>query len=131
MNAMKYSALILVLVAPVALAQTATSPPKPVSFPGGDRDNGTHAATILMMGVSPRAVALGEAMGAVDADPSDIWYNAAGLGRIKTNALIVTGSQRFTDTQLGGVAVTFPTTLATFAVGARGFNAGSIEETEN
>jgi outer membrane protein OmpA-like peptidoglycan-associated protein len=131
MNAMKFSALILALASQAALAQTATSPPKPVELPHGDRDNGIHAATILQMPISPRAVALGEAMGAVDADPSDIWYNAAGLGRIKTNALIVTGSQRFTDTQLGGVAVTFPTTLATFAVGARGFNAGSIEESEN
>jgi len=131
MKAMKVSALILTLVAPAAFAQTATSPPKPVDFPGGDRDNGTHAATILQMGISPRAVALGEAMGAVDADPSDIWYNAAGLGRLKTNSFIVTGSQRFVDTQLGGVAVTFPTSLATFAVGARGFNAGTIEETEN
>jgi len=131
MNSTKSSLLLLLFAAPLAFAQTSTTPPKPVDFPGGDRDNGTHAATILMMGISPRAVALGEAMGAVDADPSDIWYNAAGLGRIKTNSFIVTGSQRFVDTQLGGVAITFPTSLATFAVGARGFNAGTIEETEN
>src|SRR3954469_25720532 len=131
MNSTKSSLLLLLFAAPLALAQTSTTPPKPVDFPGGDRDNGTHAATILMIGISPRAVALGEAMGAVDADPSDIWYNSAGLGRIKTNSFIVTGSQRFVDTQLGGVAITFPTSLATFAIGARGFNAGNIEETEN
>lgn len=128
---MKYVLLPLLVAGSVAAAQTATTPPKPVDFPTGERDNGVHAATILKMGISPRAVALGEAMGAVDGDPADIFYNAAGLARIKTNSFLVTGSQRFGDTQLGGVAVTFPTTLATFAVGARGFNAGTIEQTEN
>jgi outer membrane protein OmpA-like peptidoglycan-associated protein len=132
MKSVTLSTLALVLVASTASAQgTATSPPKPVSFPSGDRDGGTFASTILGMGISPRAVGLAEAMGAIDADPADIWYNAAGLARLKTNAIIATGSQRFVDTQLAGVAVTFPTTLATFAVGARAFNAGTIDEVEN
>ena len=131
MNRIQYAVLLLSVVAPMALAQTATTPSKPADFPGGDRDAGTHSSTILGMGISPRAVALGEAMGAISGDPSDIWYNAAGLGRIKTNSFIVTGSQRFGDTQLGGAAVTFPTSIATFAIGARGFNGGTIEQTEN
>ena len=61
----RYFALLLALPAHAALAQTATTGQKPVNFPGGDRDNGIHAATLLEMGISPRAVALGEAMGAV------------------------------------------------------------------
>ena len=131
MKCMKLVVFSLVIAHSAWAQGTATSPPKPVSFPGGDRDKGTFASTILEMGISPRAVGLAEAMGAVDADPSDIWYNAAGLARIKTNSIIVTGSQRFVDTQLGGIAVTFPTTIASFAVGARGFNAGTIDEVEN
>lgn len=131
MNRIKLSAFLVIVGAPVAIAQTATTPSKPASFSGGDRDNGTHSSTILEMGITPRAIGLGEAMGAVAGDPSSIWYNAAGLGRIKTNSFLVTGTQRFGDTQLGGVAVTFPTTIATFAIGARGFNGGTIEQTEN
>lgn len=124
-------ALLTLAWAPAALAQSSTTPPSPVGFSGGDRDNGVHAATILMMGIAPRAVALGEAMGAVEGDPSAIWYNAAGLARIKTNAFLVTGSQRFGDSQLGGASVTFPTTLATFGIGARALYAGTIDQTEN
>jgi outer membrane protein OmpA-like peptidoglycan-associated protein len=131
MHRLRLSLLFLVVAAPVAWSQTATTSPKPLSVPSGDQDNGVHAATLLMMGISPRAVALGEAMGAIEGDPSSMWYNAAGLGRIKTNSFIVTGSQRFADTQLGGASVTFPTDIGTFAIAARGFNAGTIEQSEN
>lgn len=119
------------LVAPAAFAQTSITPDRSVSFPYGDRDNGVHAATILRMGVAPRGVALGEAMGAVEGDPSSLWYNAAGIARIKTNSFFVTGSQRFGDTQLASAAVTFPTALGTFGIGGRAFNAGTVDVTEN
>src|SRR3954464_11682146 len=121
-------ALLLALAAPAALAQTATTGQKPVSFPGGDRDNGIFAATLLELPISPRAAALGEAMGAVEGDPSSMWYNAAGLARIKTNSFMVTASQRFADTQLGGASVTFPTDIATFGIAARFLDAGTIEQ---
>lgn len=128
MQRARYFALLLTLSAPAALAQTATTGQKPVSFPGGDRDNGIHAATLLELPISPRAVALGEAMGAVEGDPSSMWYNAAGLGRIKTNSFMVTASQRFADSQLGGASVTFPTDIGTFAIAARALNEGTIEQ---
>jgi outer membrane protein OmpA-like peptidoglycan-associated protein len=131
MQRASYFALLFLLTAPAALAQTATTGQKPVNFPGGDRDNGIFAATLLGMPISPRAVALGEAMGAVEGDPSSMWYNAAGLGRIKTNSFMVTASQRFADTQLGGASVTFPTDIGTFAIAARGLNEGTIEQTTN
>lgn len=131
MQRARYLALLLVLAAPTAMAQTATTGQKPVSFPGGDQDNGIFAATLLEMGVSPRAVGLGEAMGAVEGDPSSMWYNAAGLARIKTNSLMVAASQRFADTQLGAASITFPTDIGTFAIAARGLNEGTIEQTTN
>lgn len=131
MHRLRLSFLLLVVAAPVALSQIATTSPKPVNVAGGDRDNGVHAATLLGMGISPRAVALGEAMGAVEGDPSSMWYNAAGLGRIKTNSFLVTARQGFADTQLGGASVTFPTDIGTFAIAARGFNAGTIDQSEN
>ena len=124
-------ALLLAVAAPSAMAQTATTGQKPVSFPGGDRDNGIFASTLLEMPISPRAVALAEAMGAVEGDPSSMWYNAAGLARIKTNSMMVTASQRFADTQLGGATVTFPTDIGTFAIAGRALNEGTIEQTTN
>lgn len=132
MKRLTYGLLLLAVAAPAALAQTtSTNKNDPVSFPAGDQDNGINASTILGMGISPRAVALGEAMGAVAGDPSALFYNTAGIALIKTNSFFVTGSQRFGDTQLVGAAVTFPTAIGTFGVGARGFNAGTIDVTEN
>jgi outer membrane protein OmpA-like peptidoglycan-associated protein len=119
------------LAVPVAGAQTTTTGGEAVDFPSGDRDNGIHAATLLQMGITPRAVALGEAMAAGEGDPSSLWYNTAGIARIKTNSFFVTGSQRFAETQLVGTAVTFPTPIGTFGIGARAFNAGTIDVTEN
>src|SRR3954462_1542722 len=121
-------ALLLALAAPAALALTATTGQKPVNFPGGDRDNGIFASTLLELPISPRGVALGEAMGAVEGDPSSMWYNAAGLARIKTNSLMVTASQRFADTQLGGGTVTFPTDIGTFAIAGRALNEGTLKQ---
>ena len=126
-----YYALLLALAAPAALAQTATTGQKPISLAGGDQDNGIHAATILSMAISPRAVALGEAMGAIEGDPASMWYNAAGLARIKTNSFLVTATQRFADTQLGGASVTFPTDIGVFAIAARALNEGTIEQSSN
>src|SRR5881275_3665770 len=131
MQRVRTLAFLLAFAAPAAMAQTATTGQKPVNFPGGDRDNGIHAATLLEMGISPRAVALGEAMGAVEGDPSSMWYNAAGLGRIKTNSFMVTARQGFADTQLGGATVTFPTDIGTFAIAGRALNEGTIEQTTN
>ena len=122
---------LLLLAGSTAVAQTSTTGGDPVDFPSGDRDNGIHSSTLLQMGISPRAVALAEAMAAIEGDPSSIWYNTAGIARIKTNSFFVTGSQRFGETQLAGAAVTFPTPLGTFGIGARAFNAGTIEVTEN
>ena len=124
-------ALLFASVASAAFGQTATTGQKPVNVPGGDRDNGIFAATLLEMPISPRGVGLGEAMGAVEGDPSSMWYNAAGLGRIKTNSFMVTASQRFGDTQLGGASVTFPTDIGTFAIAARAVNEGTIEQSTN
>jgi outer membrane protein OmpA-like peptidoglycan-associated protein len=96
-------------------------------FAGGDQDGGVHSMTILGMPVSPRAIALGEAMAGIDRDPAAIWYNTAGLAGMETNAFTVTASQRFAQTQLGGAAVAFPTQLATFGIATRFFNGGTVE----
>ncbi len=110
------------LAASAALASSAQA-----QFGGGGQDAGVYSMTILGIPVSPRAVALGEAMAAIDRDPSTIWYNAAGMLGLRTNAFTVTAAQRFAQTQIIGTAVTFPTEIATFGIGARAFNAGTIE----
>jgi outer membrane protein OmpA-like peptidoglycan-associated protein len=96
-------------------------------FAGGDQDAGVYSMTLLGIPVSPRAVALGEAMAAIDRDPSAIWYNAAGMLGLRTNAFTVNAAQRFAQTQILGAAVTFPTEIATFGIAARAFNGGTIE----
>lgn len=121
---------LLALAIPAG-AQSTTNPDEPIDLSYGDRDAGIFASTLLRMGISPRAVGIGEAMGAVEGDASTLFYNAAGLGRITTNSFFVTGSQRFGDTQLAAAVVTFPTAIGTFGIGARAFNAGTIEVTEN
>jgi outer membrane protein OmpA-like peptidoglycan-associated protein len=116
---------------PIALLGVALSAliaePARAQFGGGDADGGVYSMTLLGIPVSPRAVALGEAMATIDRDPSAIWYNAAGLLGLRTNAFTVNAQQRFAQTQVLGAAVTFPTEIATFGIGARAFNAGTIE----
>jgi peptidoglycan-associated lipoprotein len=66
-------------------------------------------------------------MATVTEDPATIWYNAAGLARLRTNAFIVTGQQRFAQTQLVGAAVAFPTDLVSFGIAVRAFNGGTVD----
>jgi outer membrane protein OmpA-like peptidoglycan-associated protein len=115
----------LPLLGATLLVLTAT--PLRAQFSGGDQDGGTHAMTMLGMPISPRAVGIGEAMAAVDRDPSAIWYNTAGIAGLRTNAFTVNAAQRFAQTQLLGAAVIFPTEIATFGVAARIFNAGTVD----
>ena len=96
-------------------------------FAKGDQDGGTHGLNILGLPITPRAAALGEAMATTTEDPSAIWYNAAGLARLRTNAFIVTGQQRFAQTQLVGAAVAFPTDIVSFGIAMRAFNAGTVD----
>jgi outer membrane protein OmpA-like peptidoglycan-associated protein len=110
----------------VALSALIAGPAR-AQFGGGDADGGIYSMTLLGIPVSPRAVALGEAMAAIDRDPAAIWYNAAGMLGLRTNAFTVTAAQRFAQTQVLGAAVTFPTEIATFGIAARAFNAGTIE----
>jgi len=116
---------------PIALLGVALSTliagPTQAQFAGGDADGGIYSMTLLGIPVSPRAVALGEAMAAIDRDPSAIWYNAAGMLGLRTNAFTVNAQQRFAQTQVLGAAVTFPTEIATFGIAARAFNGGTIE----
>ena len=80
MTKLRNALLLLAVAAPVLSAQT-TTPKNEGSIPTGDADNGIHAMTMLMRGVTPRGVALGEAMGAVEGDPSTFFYNTAGIAR--------------------------------------------------
>ena len=131
MTKLRNAFLMLAVAAPMLGAQSTTTPDGPTSTPSGDADNGVRAATLLFRGITPRAVALGEAMGAVEGDPSALFYNTAGIARLKTNSFMVTGSQGFGNTQIAAAVVTFPTALGTFGIGARALNEGTIEETQN
>lgn len=118
-----------VRLAATVLAAAAVASPGAAraQFASGDADGGVNAMTILGMPVSPRAVGLGEAMGSIDRDPATLWYNAAGLAGLRTNAFTVTARQGFAQTQLVGAAAAFPTDIAAFGVAVRVFNAGTID----
>jgi peptidoglycan-associated lipoprotein len=115
----------------IAAAVAAAASPAAAQFSSGDADGGTNSMTILGIPVSPRAVALGEAMGSIDRDPANLWYNAAGLAGLKTNAYTVNAAQRFGQSQLVGVAAAFPTDIAAFGIAARVLNEGTITGTLN
>jgi len=118
---------VVALAGAVALAPSRAA----AQFSGGDADAGISAMTILGIPISPRAVALGEAMGSIDRDPAVLWYNAAGLAGLQTNAFTVTAAQRFGQSQIVGAAAAFPTDIAAFGIAARIFNAGTITGTLN
>jgi len=126
---MRHSTRLLALAGAILVA--APAPSFAQTFAGGDADGGVSSMTILGLPISPRAVALGEAMGSIDRDPSSLWYNAAGLAGLRTNAFTVTAAQRFAQTQLVGAAAAFPTDIAAFGIAARVFNAGTITGTLN
>ena len=111
----------------LALVSGLTPAGASAQFAKGDADGGVHALSILGLPISPRAAALGEAMATTTEDPAAIWYNAAGLARLRTNAFIVTGQQRFAQTQLVGAAVAFPTDIVSFGIAMRAFNAGTVD----
>ena len=82
-------AVPLAILAAAALAADARAVAAQTKFSSGDADGGRHAMTLLGIPISPRAVALGEAMGTIDQDPATLWYNAAGLAGLTTNAFTV------------------------------------------
>ena len=110
-----------------ALVGLLIAQPTSAQFAGGDQDGGIFSMTMLGIPITPRAVALGEAMSVISGDPATIWYNAAGLAGMTTNGFTVAAAQRFAQTQVVGTAVAFPTQIGTFGIAARAFNAGTIE----
>src|SRR5688500_20247734 len=85
----------------VALS-TLIAGPTQAQFAGGDADGGIYSMTLLGIPVSPRAVALGEAMAGIDRDPSAIWYSAAGLLGVRTSTCSIIEQQRFDQSQERG-----------------------------
>ncbi len=88
----------------------------------------TRAAILLTLPASSRALALGEAWGAVADDESALFYNPAQLARVR--ALAVGGSLQnyIASTTLGAFAVAVPLRYGTIGVGLQLLNYGSADE---
>jgi hypothetical protein len=88
----------------------------------------TRAAILLTLPASSRALALGEAWGAVADDESALFYNPAQLARV--HALAVGGSLQnyIASTTLGAFAVAVPLGHGTIGVGLQLLDYGSADE---
>jgi hypothetical protein len=88
----------------------------------------THAAILLTLPASTRALALGDAWGAAADDESALFYNPAQLARVR--GLAVGGSLQnyIASTTLGAFAVAVPLRYGTLGVGLQLLDYGSADE---
>ncbi len=78
---------------------------------------GTSAGAMLEIGVGARAEALGGAFVAVADDPSALYWNPAGIARIKSISLQASQTEWFIDTKLHNVDLVLPLAMLNSSLG--------------
>ena len=78
--------LILKIVVSLLIWQSAVVLPV-IAFAWGTKDVGTASMEFLRIGVGARPAAMGEAFSAVGDDGNSIFWNPAGLGRLRSQEL--------------------------------------------
>jgi hypothetical protein len=68
---------------------------------------GTTAASFLEIGVGARALAMGSAFTAMADDPSTIYWNVAGLAKLKRHGILVNHTEWIADTRFDFLAASF------------------------
>jgi len=96
-------------------------------FAGND-NTGTSAANFLKIGVSPRALALGGAFVANANDFSSLYWNPAGIARVKSLEVGVSYTDWILDIQHSFVGVVYP--LGSVGTIGVSFNSLSMDEME-
>lgn len=96
------------------------------------KDKGTSAAEFLKLGVGGRACGMGEAFSAVADDSSAIYWNPAGLARIKGRSAMFMHAALFE-----GISYEFlgygqkVKDMGTFGIGIQHLSIGTIQETDS
>ncbi|MBN1895130.1 PorV/PorQ family protein [bacterium] len=91
---------------------------------------GTTGAPFLEIGVGPRACAMGEAYTAIADDPSAVYWNPAGLNRIRSNDLMFSYHFWLLDMSLQHAGGVLPTRWGNFGCGLFYSSSGPIPRIE-
>ena len=93
---------------------------------------GTAGAQFLEVGVSARAIGMGDAFLATSDDASAVYYNPAGLTQIANREVMLTHVSYLADINYDFAALAYPTTKfgGTWGVGFYMLNAGDMDATQ-
>ncbi len=117
----KMAALALTLL----LAMTLLAPIASAYEPG------TSGLLFLRLGVSERAVAMGEAYTALATDATALYWNPAGLASVPTTQLHLMHNEWISSVRQEFVGLAHPTRLGTFALGVTGLTMDDMERRED
>jgi len=88
---------------------------------------GTTAASFLKLGVGARAAALGDAFTVIVDDSTSLYWNPAGLARIKERQLSATYNMWFAGINQGYLGIGMPLSGAVMAAGINYIDMGDLE----
>jgi len=88
---------------------------------------GTTAASFLKIGVGARAAAMGDAFTALADDPTALYWNPAGLIKLKERQLSATYNVWFAEINQGYVSIGFPLSRGVLGGGINYVSMGNIE----
>ncbi len=92
---------------------------------------GTSGLLFLRLGVSERAVAMGEAYTALATDATALYWNPAGLASVPTTQLHLMHNEWISSVRQEFVGLAHPTRLGTFALGVTGLTMDDMERRED
>lgn len=118
--------LLMVLVGGSLLAQTQ-------NYRENVSKRGTTAASFLEIGVGSRALAMGGAFTALSDDPTAIYWNIGGLGKIKRNGIVFNHTEWIADTRFEYLGAAFkigPWGTLGFSLTALGMNEMDVTTVE-
>lgn len=89
-------------------------------------NNASIIFPLLSMGVGARALGMGDAYTAVADDASAVYWNTAGLSRVKSGQLGLTYDKWFVDTMFGQIQFAYPLSVGTIGADIIYLNTGSL-----
>jgi len=88
---------------------------------------GTTAANFLKIGVGARATAMGDAFCSLTDDGTSLYWNPAGLARIKKNEFLVMYNRWFQDISQGYISVSYPSKRGVLGIAINYVDMGTME----
>ncbi len=92
---------------------------------------GTSGLLFLRLGVSERAVAMGEAYTALATDATALYWNPAGLASVSNTQLHLMHNEWISSVRQEFVGLAHPTRLGTFAIGVTGLTMDDMERRDD